>query len=161
MKALSSSWRTPALLSVLVGALIWMRPLSGQMTPPPDFLVTTPSAYEFDETLQRLQQAIEGQNLMVILQINPQQMLRMVGMQVGGMRQILFFHPRFMKAILETNRNGGIEAPLKLLVMEAPDGRVMVRFHDPRHQFEPYDGLGEVANELNGIVQTIVDSIKQ
>ena len=161
MNTLSSSRRRLVPLSVLIGVLAWTGPVSGQMTPPPDFLVTTPSAYEFDETLQRLQQAIEGQNLMVIQEINAQQMLRMVGVQVGGMRQILFFHPRYMKAILEANRNGGIEPPLKVLVMETPDGRVMVRYHDPRHQFEPYDGLAEVADELHGLVVNIVGSIKQ
>ena len=59
---------------------------------------------------------------MVVTEINPQQMLRMVGMRVRGMRQILFFHLRYMQRILETNRNGGIEAPLKLIVMERPDG---------------------------------------
>ena len=132
-----------------------------EASPPPDFLVTARSGYGFEETLQRLRQAIEGENLMVVHEINPQQMLRMVGVRVGGMRQILFFHPRFMKTIIETNRNGGIEPPLKVLVMEAPNGQVMVRYHDPRHQFAPYDGLDGVANELHGVVQSVINAVKQ
>jgi uncharacterized protein (DUF302 family) len=96
---------------------------------------------------------------MVVHQINPQQMLRMVGVRTGGMRQILFFHPRYMKQILESNRNGGIEPPLKLMVTETPDGRVMVRYHDPVHQLAPYDGLAEVAGELQSVVRRIVAAV--
>ncbi len=98
------------------------RVVTAQGTPLPDFLVTVRSAHDFDQTLALLRQAIEVENLMVVDEINPQQMLRMVGVRVSGMRQIVFFHPRYMKQILETNRNGGIEPPLKVLVMEQPDG---------------------------------------
>ena len=54
----------------------------------PDFLVTSRSAHSFDDTLDLLRQAIAGQNLMLINEVNPQQMLRMVGVTTGGMRQI-------------------------------------------------------------------------
>ena len=127
---------------------------------PPDFLVTVPSSHDFDETVALLKQAIEGENLMVVDEINPQQMLRMVGIRTDSMRQILFFHPRYMKTIIETNRNGGIEPPLKLLVMDRPDGRTMVRYHDPVHLFAPYNGLASVATELKGVVEQVVASIR-
>ena len=130
-----------------------------QDTPPlPDFLVTVPSGHEFDETLALLRQAIEAENLMIVHEINPQQMLRMVGVRTGGMRQILFFHPRYMKQIVETNRNGGIEPPLKVLVMESPNG-VMVRYEKPKHQFEAYSGLEEVAEELQRLVERVVAAV--
>ncbi len=134
--------------------------LGQQGPPPPDFLVTVRSAHDFETTLAMLKQAIEGENLMVVHEVNPQQMLRMVGMRVRGMRQVYFFHPRYMQQILETNRNGGIEPPLKIIVMERPDGGAMVRYHDPVHQFAPYDGLADVATELRGVIETIVGSIR-
>ncbi len=133
----------------------------GQGASPPDFLVTTPSAYGFDETVNRLKQSIEGENLMVVHEVNPQQMLRMVGVRVGGMRQILFFHPRYMKQIIEANRNGSIEPPLKILVMEMPNGRVMVRYEQPEHQLNPYEGLESIAEELQGVVERVVATIVQ
>ena len=129
--------------------------------PAPDFLVTKRSAHEFAETLNLLRQAIEAENLMVVQEVNPQKMLRMVGVKVGGMRQLYFFHPRYMKQILETNRNAGIEPPLKLLVMEAPDGRVLVRYEKPQHQFGPYDGLTEFAAEMAGIFDRVVGSVTE
>jgi len=134
--------------------------VAAQMTPPPDFLVTVPSSYEFEETVALLKQAIAEQNLMVIDEINPQQMLRLVGVRSAGMRQILFFHPRYMKAIIEANANGGIEAPLKVLVMERPDGKTVVRYHDLNHLFAPYDGLEEIVSEMQGAIEQIVASVR-
>ncbi len=148
-------------LAFLALVLLIALPATAQNMPPPEFLVTIPSAYGFDETLERLRQAIEGENLMVIHEINPQQMLRMVGMRTGGMRQILFFHPRYMKQIIETNRNAGIEPPLKLLAMEMPDGKVMVRYMDPTYQFGRYGELDEIGQELEGVFQNIVASVRQ
>jgi len=135
-------------------------PAWGQATPPPDFLVTVPSAYGFDETLDQLRQAIEGENLMVVHEINPQQMLRMVGVRTDGMRQILFFHPRYMKQIIETNQNAAIEAPLKLVAMEMPDGKTMIRYIDPTYLFGRYDGLEEIGRELKGVVETVVAAVE-
>ncbi len=132
-----------------------------EMRPPPDFQVTARSAYGFDETLARLRQAIEEENLMVVHEINPQQMLRMVGVRSGGMRQIMFFHPRYMKRIIESNRHAAIEPPLKLAVMETPDGGVMMRYIKPAYVFGRYGGLGELGSELEALVERIVASVKE
>lgn len=126
---------------------------------PPEFLVTTASQYDFNDTVAILKRAIEEQNLMVVHEIDAQRMLRMVEVQTGGMKQILFFHPRYMKRIIETNRNGGIEPPLKIIVMEAPNGNVMVRYERPTHLFGAYEGLGEIASELEGIVEILIAEI--
>ena len=152
---LKKSWIVPLLVMALPAAA------TAQMTPPPDFLVTAPSSRGFDETISLLKQAVEGENLMVIQEIDPQQMLRLVGMRVDGMRQILFFHPRYMKQIFEANRNGGIEPPLKILVMERPDGSVAVRYHDPVHMFAPYQGLDGIATEFKGVFERVVATVRE
>ena len=128
--------------------------------PPPDFLVTLPSSFDFDDTVDILKGAIEQENLMFVHEIDAQRMLRMVEVQTGGMKQILFFHPRYMKRILESNRNGTIVAPLKIAVMEMPTGRVMVRYNRPTNLFDGYDGLSDLAAELEGIIEKIVGEIE-
>ncbi|MFQ6046097.1 MAG: DUF302 domain-containing protein [Gemmatimonadales bacterium] len=163
MKRILIDSRAAARAVVLGGLLLTAaRPLGAQAPrPAPEYLVTVSSTLGFDETVRALKQAIEGENLMVVHEINPQQMLRMVGVRTGGMRQILFFHPRYMKRILEANRNGGIEPPLKLLVMEAPNGSVMVRYHDPVHQLAAYEGLEDVATELRAVIERIVSAVSR
>ncbi len=131
-----------------------------QMMNPPEFITTVPSNYGFDDTVDILKGAIEGENLMVIHEINAQRMLRMVDVQVGGMKQLLFFHPRYMKRIREANRNGTIVPPLKVAVMEMPNGKVMVRYPRPSHLFGPYEGLSEIAQELEEVVGKIVANVQ-
>jgi uncharacterized protein (DUF302 family) len=82
----------------------------------------------------------------------------MVGEQTKGMKQILFFHPRYMKRMRKLNPNGAIEAPLKILVMERPDGKVILRYIKPTYVFGRYETMSEVGKELEATVEKIVSS---
>ena len=116
-----------AVVPLLVVSLLVAGPLqSNQMSNLPESQVMMNSAYDFSDTVELLTAAIEEQNLMVVKEIDAQKMLRMVNMRVGGMKQLLFFHPRYMKRIMETNPQGTIEPPLKIAIMERPDGKVVV-----------------------------------
>ncbi len=161
MSHLTHYMTTPLAMLALAGLLNAADAAAQQGPPPPAFLTTVQSSRSFDATVDVLTQAIESENLMVVHEINAQQMLRMVGVRTGGMKQILYFHPRFMQQIIETNRNGGIVPPLKILVMERPDGGVMVRYHDPEALFSSYQGLEGVAQELKGITERVVASVRE
>lgn len=126
------------------------------MAKAPDFHVMGMSKYGFNDTVQILKGAIEQQNLMVIHEIDAQKMLRMVGEQTKGMKQILFFHPRYMKQVRDANPNATIEPPLKIAIMESPDGKAMVRYIKPSYLFGRYDGLDGISEELEGVVEKIV-----
>ncbi|MCH8928346.1 MAG: DUF302 domain-containing protein [Candidatus Marinimicrobia bacterium] len=126
-----------------------------KMMKAPDFHLITKSIYDFSDTVELLKASIEEQNLMVINEVDPQKMLRLVGVKTKGMRQIFFFHPRYMKRIYETNKLASIEPPLKIVVMEMPNGKVMVRYIRPSHKFNPYMGLNELAAELDELLVTI------
>jgi uncharacterized protein (DUF302 family) len=77
---------------------------------------------------------MEEENLMVIKEISPQKMLRMVGVKTKGIKQVFFFHPRYMKRIMEANRHATIEPPLKVAVMETPKGTI-VKYIKPSYLF--------------------------
>ena len=130
-----------------------------KMMKAPDFHVLTKSKYDFSDTVELLKTSIEEQNLMVINEVDPQKMLRLVGVRTKGMRQIFFFHPRYMKRIYETNKQASIEPPLKFVVMEMPDGKVMVRYIRPTYKFNPYIGLDKLAAELDELVAMIAKSV--
>lgn len=125
----------------------------------PEYHVLTKSNYDFNDTVELLKASIEKQNLMVIIEVDPQKMLRLVGVQAKGMRQIFFFHPRYMKRIFETNKLASIEPPLKFVVMEKPNGKVIVRYIKPSYMFNSYTGLNDLSKEFEGLMATIVKSI--
>ncbi|GMT42935.1 MAG: hypothetical protein IEMM0002_1346 [bacterium] len=131
------------------------------MKKPPDFQTMVPSKYGFNDTVDMLKAAIEGENLMVIKEINAQKMLRMVGVQAKGMKQILFFHPRFMKRIMKINKHATIEPPLKIAVMEKPNGKVMVKYIKQTYIFSRYEGMEKVGVELDSLLAKIVKSVQK
>ena len=136
-----------------------LRAQNKKMMKAPEFHVLTKSNYDFSDTVELLKANIEEQNLMVINEVDPQKMLRLVGVQTKGMRHIFFFHPRYMKRIYETNKQASIEPPLKFVVMEMPNGKVMVHYIRPSYKLSPYMGLNELAIELDELTATIAKSI--
>lgn len=132
-----------------------------KMMKAPEYHVITKSIYDFSDTVELLKASIEAQNLMVINEVDPQKMLRLVGVKTAGMRQIFFFHPRYMKRIFETNKQASIEPPLKIVVMEMPNGKVMVRYIKPSYKFDPYNGLNDLATELDELMAVVANSISK
>ena len=126
---------------------------------PKDGSLVKMSIYSFDETVDILKGAIEEQNLMVIFEIDAQKMLRMAGKETKGMKQIFYFHPKYMKRVIEANKAASIQIPLKFIVMEKPDGKVIVRYILPSKLLENYKGEELIANELDTLVATIVKEI--
>jgi uncharacterized protein (DUF302 family) len=118
------------------------------------------STYSFSETVDMVKGAIEQQNLMVIHVIDGQKMLKMGGKDVGGMKQLFFFHPSYMKKVIEANSMAAIVIPLKMIVMEK-DGKVMVRYFMPSTVLKPYKGTEAIAKELDTkMTKIIADATK-
>ena len=134
---------------------------SGQKSKLPDSQTMVASAYDFNDTVELLTVAIEEQNLMVLKVINAQRMLKMVNMQVQGMKQLLFFHPRYMKKIMQANPMGAIEPPLKIAIMERPDGKVVVKYIKPSYLLGKYEGLSAIGDELDEILAAIAAAVRK
>jgi uncharacterized protein (DUF302 family) len=90
------------LLTILSMSMV-TSPHAQKMMPAPEFHTMVPSQYGFDDTVSMLKGAMESENLMVINEVDPQKMLRMVGVTTKGIRQVFFFHPGFMKRLRDAN----------------------------------------------------------
>jgi uncharacterized protein (DUF302 family) len=153
----------PLMLSALVVAIVLLLSKAHAqqaMGKAPTFQTMVTSQYGFDDTVTMLKGAIEGENLMVIKEINPQKMLRMVGIKTRGIKQVFFFHPRFMKRIMDVNPHATIEPPLKVAVMETPKGTVIVKYIKPTYLFGRYEGVEAIGSELEALVAKIVASVQ-
>jgi hypothetical protein len=82
MKKSKSNKQLMKILLVACSLLFTASTGFSQMMQPSDGSKVTMSKYSFSETVDILQGAIEGQNLMVIHVIDGQKMLRMAGKQV-------------------------------------------------------------------------------
>lgn len=153
-----SMWRVGVSLMALfltVGcAAIQAGGQTAQAGGPMEGRVMAPSKYGFDETVSRVKQAIEGQQMMVVFTADHQAMLQMVGMKIKGMQAIEFFHPRYGKIIFENDHMAGIETPLKLVVMEGDMG-TMISYYKPSHTFAKYPKLKRLGEELDRVYASI------
>ncbi len=112
------------------------------------------SPHSFDETVERLRAAIVAADMMVLHEIDTQAIVRRGGIEIDGVRQLLYFHPRWMKIVVETAPDAVIEAPLKWVIRETPDG-TKCNASWPSETFGRYAGLEDMAGELDAIVERI------
>lgn len=116
------------------------------------------SKFNFQQTVSKIKEAIEGQQMMVVFVADHQAMLGMVGMQTKGMQTLEFFHPRYGKVIFQNDHRAGIEIPLRIVVMEEDMG-TMFSYNKPSHIFEKYPKLKALRKELDGVVAKIVSAV--
>jgi len=114
------------------------------------------SAFNFEETLLRLKAAIEAEGLWLIHEIDPQLLSRRGGYAILPIRQLLCFHPRYLARLLEGDPTALIEAPLRLVIWESPDGRVRLRHPDVEKAYRQYPALEALGQELDSLCQRVV-----
>lgn len=158
MKNLINNRFNTFMLVLIFGVIQIGNAQSGKMIPN-DGSTVKMSKYSFGETVEILKGAIEEQNLMVIHEIDGQKMLRMAGKNIKGMKQIFYFHPKFMRRVMEANKEAAIQIPLKFIVMEKPDGKVIVRYFKPSKVLNNYSGEEAISNELDSLVNIIINEI--
>lgn len=114
----------------------------------PAFQHVVTSRFDFETTLERLRQKIADLDLWLLHEINPQMLAERGGFRIGPARQLLFFHPRYLATVLKTNPSAVCEIPLKLIVLQAPDGSVTVRHSDIHSLLGRYLGFEGLSTEL-------------
>lgn len=90
----STTYRPLITLTLVVALVLLLSKVHAQpMGWPPEFQTAVVSQYGFDDTVTMLKGAIEGENLMVIQEIDAQKMLRMVGARPKASSRSSFFIP--------------------------------------------------------------------
>jgi len=117
------------------------------------------SRFPFEETLTRLKERIQAEELWLIHEIDPQMLMKRGGFEIPATRQLLFFHPRYLVRLLEQNPGALVEVPLKIAVLELPDGTVMLRHPSVAAAFASYAGLEALGIELEGILERLLTSV--
>jgi len=117
------------------------------------------SPLPFQETITHLKGAIEAEGLWLIHEIDPQRLLARAGYSSLGLRQLLFFHPRYLVPLLEADPRALVEVPLKLVILELPDGKVSVRRPEILAAIGGYPALGALAAELDALCRRLVSTL--
>jgi uncharacterized protein (DUF302 family) len=114
------------------------------------------SAYDFDQTITKLKDAIAARDLWLIAEIDPPMLLARVGLHVQPMRQLLFFHPRYMERLLRADARALQEVPVKIVVLADASGHIVMRGPDMTIAFERYPGAHALGQDLSRLCREIV-----
>ena len=60
---------------------------------------------------------------------------------------------------MEANPAATIQIPLKFIVMEKPDGKVVIRYFKPSTILNNYKGEESISAELDGLVEKILTEV--
>jgi uncharacterized protein (DUF302 family) len=105
-----------------------------------------------------LRAAIVAADLWVLHEIDPQTLLSRGGFSILPARQVLFFHPRYVARMLSADPAALLEAPLKIALLEMPQGGSRLHWLDPAAAFSRYGNpaLTELGKELAALCEKIV-----
>ena len=114
----------------------------------------------FEQVLEHARDAIRQSGFLVLHEINTAAIMRGAGYVVGEVRQLLFFHPRYMIVILERDPASVIRAPLKIVVQSVSEDETMVTYVHPDDLFADKAVLKVMAAELGKQVDEIAGSLR-
>lgn len=89
------------------------------------------SQRSFDDVLSSLATEIERAGLKLLQETDVQKALAGAGRSTGGFRLLFFIHPALVIRVISADISAMVEAPLKLVMIENPDGLVSLRFASP------------------------------
>ncbi len=114
----------------------------------------------FQQVLDSVRNEIDAAGMMVLHEIDPQAALRGFGHTIGSAHLVFFFHPDLLLRLLETDWTAIVEAPLKLALMERPDGAVSLRMANPASPLARYGNTALTAfgHELATTCARVMDA---
>lgn len=122
-------------------------------------LVATNSPYTAEETVERLQAAIESRNLKIMMVIDHAANAAKVDKELPPTQLIFFGNPAVGTQLMQASRSVAIDLPQKMLVWDDGDGNVQVIYNEPVYLAERHDIIGKdqvianVSNALNAIAE--------
>ena len=132
-------------------------PALGQRASEP---VVVKSKNNFADTVSRLKDAIQQNQMMVLFEANHKNMLAMIGVQSRNSVTILFGRPQMGAMLMDAEPKAALEMPMRIAVRELDNGEVVVLYYRPSYLLSHYKNpkLAAVGRQMDGVVQKLVDA---
>ncbi|MBI5912026.1 MAG: DUF302 domain-containing protein [Betaproteobacteria bacterium] len=119
---------------------------------------TAASPYGFDALATRLEKAIEANKMGLVAQASASRGAAARGVNIRGNLVLMVFRNDYAVRMLAASVPAGIEAPLRLYVIEGANGKASVTWRAPSAVFAPYGSaeLDAIARELDPVFEKIV-----
>jgi uncharacterized protein (DUF302 family) len=98
---------------------------------PQDGLITLSSRYPARDTMDRLLLALGKRNMTVFARIDHAAGAASAGLALRPTEVVIFGNPKGGTALMQDRQSAGIDLPLKALVWQDADGKVLLSYNDP------------------------------
>ena len=119
---------------------------------------TAASPHSFDATLERLEKSIEANRMGLVAQASASRGATARKVKIPGNAVLMVFRNDYAVRMLASSIPAGMEAPIRIYVTEAADGKTSVTWRTPSALFAPYGspGVNALARELDPIFEKII-----
>lgn len=146
-------------LLILAAAPLWVAALSqtSAVAQESNGLISVDSPHSVEETVNRLQTAMEDRGLTVMTTINHAANAENAGMELRPTQLIIFGNPNLGTQLMQSSQTVAIDLPQKFLVWEDAEGQVHMTYNDPQYLAQRHnitdrdDALTTISNALSGL----------
>lgn len=121
----------------------------------PSGIVTLPSPYPVDETITRMEAAIQAQGITLFARIDHSDEATRVGLTMPPAHVLIFGNPHGGTPLMVASPLLALELPLKVLIWQDPDNHVWVSYTDGAYLAERFGIAAEHAGPLASVVGLI------
>ena len=111
----------------------------------------------FDAVCLAITRKIKSEGFLLLHQINTQDIVSKHGIAIRPLKQFLFFHPTYIKQIVQQDSLAINEIPVKIVVYDQGNGRIRVSFPNPVTNLKEYDLDPKIAAELLSKTMAVLD----
>lgn len=122
-----------------------------------DNLVTLPSSYSMDETVEVLKSAMEEMELNLVEEVDHARAAADQGLDLRPTKVLIFGNPEVGTQLMQADQRAGLDLPLRILVWENEDGRVFMSYRSPAALQESFalEEQQEVLNKMEGALEKL------
>jgi uncharacterized protein (DUF302 family) len=126
-----------------------------------DGVVRVKSLYGFDETVTRLKADVAAKGIRFFDEIDQSQLGAGAKIDLGPSKLLIFGNPPLGVQFLTSNRYAGLDWPVRMLVIQDPDGAVYVAWTDfnyikGRYAIADRDAAFKMASEVSASIASSV-----
>ncbi len=130
-------------------------------TPPSvEGIVSRPSPFSVEETLERLKAAIQSRNLNIFAQIDHSEEAKRVGLTMQEAHVLIFGNPKGGTPLMIASPLLALDLPLKVLVWQSADEQVWVSTTSVAYLRDRYTIPQELAGNL-AVVDAVIEQSLQ
>ncbi len=130
-------------------------------TPPSvEGIVSRQSPFSVDETLERLQEAIQSRNLNIFAHINHSGEAKRVGLKMQEAHVLIFGSPKAGTPLMIASPLLALDLPLKVLVWQSEDNRVWVSSTSVAYLKDRFALPQELVGSISGVDALIEQTLQ-